>query len=95
MTQLELFASNKYLIFLQDYKKQIIINCEVIVAKLYGIYELECRKIKGFKQFKIIESISVTGAVTEFLLNSLFENFMKKLDIRKVKYAEKIVDMKP
>ena len=62
---------------------------------LYGIYELECKKIRGFKQFKIIDSISVTGVVTEFILKSFFENFMKKLDIRKVKYAEKIVDMKP
>ena len=45
--------------------------------------------------YKNIESISVTGAFTEFLWKSLFANFMKKLDIRKVKYAEKIVDMKP
>ena len=47
------------------------------------------------KQFKTIESISVTGAVAKFLLKSSFKNFRKKLVIRNVKYAEKIVEIKP
>tara|TARA_B100001248_G_C27076454_1_gene316332 strand:+ start:59 stop:292 length:234 start_codon:yes stop_codon:yes gene_type:complete len=47
------------------------------------------------KQFTIIESNSTNGTIEEFLVKSFFKNFMKKFEIINVKYAEKIVDMKP
>ena len=76
-------------------RNKIIKNWEVIIPRLYGMYELECKKISGLKQLNIIESISIIGIIWKLFLNLTCVNFINVFVIKNVKYEEKIVDMNP